>query len=564
MKMTKYFTLMNLAMFIMATFMTMKFSMTKKNVLIEWKLFTMESMNLEMLIFIDFKSMSFFSCVLLITLAIITYSQFYMESSSKKTQFMKLIILFVASMSILIFSPNMITMIMGWEGLGMTSFILIMFYQNKKSVMSAMYTMIMNRLGDIMIIISMFNMMNLGSWMFYSPIFEKKEMILGFLLIGAFSKSAQIPFSSWLTEAMAAPTPVSALVHSSTLVTAGIYLIIRFELTMKFHSMTKIIMLVSLLTLLMASINSLYEWDIKKLVALSTLSQLSTMFIVISMNLFSLALFHVMMHAMFKALIFLCASSLISFSNTQDIRQMMGMNTMLFTMMSLNSASMALCGLPFMSGFYSKDLIMETASMQNKTWIFNLIFYWAMSTTMIYSMKMSILISTKNSKMKHKKLKEDNMQLVSKMILLLVSIGLGNKLNWMLNINYLIPQINLGQKMLPILMMILFILSMESYINKQKKLKLKINTVKKFKNYMWFMKSLGFKIKNTALMTYFMVFKNSEKGILTKNNMVMVKTTLMISNIWFTMTHKKFSSINVMILIMLITLVFLNSLNYKT
>nr|YP_010254921.1 NADH dehydrogenase subunit 5 [Pealius machili]QUA05860.1 NADH dehydrogenase subunit 5 [Pealius machili] len=555
MKLTKYFVLMNLTMFILAALMTMKFSMMKKDLLVEWKLFSMESINLEMLIFVDFKSMAFFSSVLLITLAIILYSQFYMESSNKKTQFMKMIILFVTSMSILIFSPNMITMIMGWEGLGMTSFVLIMFYQNKKSVMSAMYTMIMNRLGDIMILISMFNMMNLSSWMFYSPIFEKKELIMSFLLIGAFSKSAQIPFSSWLTEAMAAPTPVSALVHSSTLVTAGIYLIIRFELTMKFYKMSKIIMFVSLLTLMMASINSLYEWDIKKLVALSTLSQLSTMFMVISMNLFSLALFHVMMHAMFKALIFLCASSLISFSNTQDIRQMMGMNTMMFTLMSLNSASMALCGLPFMSGFYSKDLIMEMASMQNKTWMFNLIFYWAMSTTMIYSMKTSILISTKNSKMKHKKLKESNMQISSKMLLLVASIILGNKLNWILNINYNIAQIDFKQKILPILMMMMFIITMEKFMNNKKKTSIKINSTKMFKNYMWFLKSLGFKIKNTTLMFYFLMFKNSEKGILTKNNMMMMKTTLSISNIWFVLTHKKFSTINILILIMLIAVI---------
>lgn len=467
-------------------------------------------------------------------------------------------------MSILIFRPNIITIIMGWEGLGITSFVLIMFYQNKKSVIRAIYTIIINRLGDIIILIRIFNIINLRSWIFYSPIFEKKELIIRFLLIGAFSKRAQIPFSSWLTEAIAAPTPVSALVHSSTLVTAGIYLIIRFELTIKFYKIRKIIIFVRLLTLIIARINSLYEWDIKKLVALSTLSQLRTIFIVISINLFSLALFHVIIHAIFKALIFLCARSLISFSNTQDIRQIIGINTIIFTLISLNSASMALCGLPFISGFYSKDLIIEIARIQNKTWIFNLIFYWAIRTTIIYSIKTRILISTKNRKIKHKKLKERNIQIRRKILLLVASIILGNKLNWILNINYNIAQIDFKQKILPILIIIIFIITIEKFINNKKKTRIKINRTKIFKNYIWFLKRLGFKIKNTTLIFYFLIFKNREKGILTKNNIIIIKTTLSIRNIWFVLTHKKFRTINILILIILIAVIFLNSLNHKT
>lgn len=528
--------------------------------MIEWKIFNIEAINLEFLILIDYQSLIFLSCVLLITRAIITYSEFYIEQRTKKIGFIKIIILFVSSIAILILRPNIISLIIGWEGLGISSFVLIMFYQNKKSLIRAIFTIVINRLGDIIIILRILKIINLNSWMFNSMLFIDTKIMIAILIIGAFSKRAQIPFSSWLTEAMAAPTPISALVHSSTLVTAGVYLIIRLELTIKYSNINKIIFVIRIATIIIASVNSLIEWDIKKLVALSTLSQLRLIFITISINIYQLAIFHVLIHAIFKALIFLCRRSIISFSNTQDIRKILGSSRLTITIIRFNIATLALCGFPFIAGFYSKDLIIEIIRINNKNWIINRVFYLCIWTTIIYSVKTRIILTTKKRKIKQKTSAEKKFQTIRKILLLTPTIILGNKINWIINLNFKIAQISVLQKTLPLIIITISVLTIERALSHFKLNKIKYNFNYKFLNYMWFLKSIGFTIKNLTLLVYFSTFKNREKGVFTQIIKTTTRIPINIRKKWFSVTHKKFKNIRLIIIISLIIVIFLNSL----
>lgn len=183
------------------------------------------------------------------------------------------------------------------------------------------------------------------------------------VMVGSITKRAQIPFSAWLPAAIAAPTPVSSLVHSSTLVTAGVYLLIRFYPSLGVHYyFCNCMFYVGVVTCLMARFSALYENDLKKVVALSTLSQLGVMVMAVGLGFPMLGFFHLVTHALFKALLFICAGTIIhSMQNNQDIRMMGGLwFRMPVTCMVLNVANLALCGFPFIAGFYSKDLIVES------------------------------------------------------------------------------------------------------------------------------------------------------------------------------------------------------------
>jgi len=176
------------------------------------------------------------------------------------------------------------------------------------------------------------------------------------------TKRAQIPFSAWLPAAMAAPTPVSALVHSSTLVTAGVYLLIRFSPALGGVEQ-RVLLLLAGLTMFMAGLGANFETDLKKIIALSTLSQLGVIMGILALGYAKLAFFHLLAHALFKALLFMCAGSVIhSVGGTQDIRSIGGLiYSMPLSITSINLANLALCGTPFLAGFYSKDLILEVA-----------------------------------------------------------------------------------------------------------------------------------------------------------------------------------------------------------
>nr|DAC76838.1 TPA_asm: NADH dehydrogenase subunit 5 [Pseudomyrmex peperi] len=327
-------------------------------VIMEWMVYSFKSMNITFYLMIDWVSLQFMGIVLLISSMVMLYSTVYMYGDVNLSRFYLLVLMFIISMILMILSPNLISILVGWDGLGLVSYCLVIYYNNYSSYNSGMVTVLSNRVGDVGILMSIGLMSSYGSWSIY--ILDDSLLIMSFVLIGAMTKSAQIPFSYWLPQAMAAPTPVSSLVHSSTLVTAGVYLLIRFNDLLMNSGMGGLFEL-SLLTMFMSGLMANFEYDLKKIIALSTLSQLGLMMMILSIGLKNVALFHMETHAIFKSLLFLCAGSMIHLMmNNQDIRYYGKMNEFIpFIMMSFYISSLSLCGAPFLAGFYSKDLIME-------------------------------------------------------------------------------------------------------------------------------------------------------------------------------------------------------------
>jgi len=270
-------------------------------------------------------------------------------------------VLFVVSIILIIFSPNIVRILLGWDGLGLVSYCLVIYYQNMKSLNAGLLTILSNRVGDIAILLSIAWIFNYGGWnILIIESMYKGEIVLlsGLVILAALTKSAQIPFSAWLPAAIAAPTPISALVHSSTLVTAGVYLIVRFS---EILGVNRVLYFLSVTTIFMSGLGANFEIDLKKIIALSTLSQLGVMMIALSLGFLELAYFHLLMHALFKSLLFLCAGVCIhGFEDKQDIRVLGGViERAPLTTFYFLGCSLALCGFPFMSGFYSKDTILE-------------------------------------------------------------------------------------------------------------------------------------------------------------------------------------------------------------
>lgn len=285
--------------------------------------------------------------------------------------------------------PNAFILILGWDGLGLISYILVIFYQRTNSFNSGIMTIIRNRIGDVIIIIIIIFILNFGSFDLIR--INKLEFICEiFIVIAGLTKRAQIPFSAWLPAAIAAPTPVSSLVHSSTLVTAGVYLLIRFDFLFQIKFISEILFKISLLTILIAGINAFFENDLKKIIAFSTLSQLSIIIVVLSINLTNLAFFHLIIHAVFKSILFLGAGFVIhNLMGKQDIRILS--DFFFFSPLVLRCILISfysLIGIPFIGGFYSKDLILEYFLLKNFNLIVLVIFVLGVIFTFLYNIRL--------------------------------------------------------------------------------------------------------------------------------------------------------------------------------
>nr|WGO57776.1 NADH dehydrogenase subunit 5 [Episymploce sp.] len=361
---------------------------------IEWEIIMLNSNSIVMTFLFDWMSLLFMGFVLFISSLVIFYSEDYMHGDYNLNRFIYLVLLFVMSMMFLIISPNMISILLGWDGLGLVSYCLVIYYQNVKSYNAGMLTALSNRVGDVALLMVIAWMLNFGSWnyIYYLDCMKysiEMEIITFLVVLAAMTKSAQIPFSAWLPAAMAAPTPVSALVHSSTLVTAGVYLLIRFSSS--FNSWLNILLLlISGLTMFMAGLGANFEYDLKKIIALSTLSQLGLMMSILSMGFANLAFFHLLTHALFKALLFMCAGVVIhSMKDSQDIRFMGNLSfQMPLTSSCLMVSNFALCGMPFLAGFYSKDLILEMVSLSYINIFGFILFYFSTGLTVCYSFRL--------------------------------------------------------------------------------------------------------------------------------------------------------------------------------
>nr|QFP99297.1 NADH dehydrogenase subunit 5 [Myrmoplasta mira] len=360
----------------------------------DWEFFSMNSCYFVMTLLFDWMSLLFIGSVFLISSMVLYYSYSYMSGDCNVLRFLYLVVLFIISMMFMIFSPNLVSILIGWDGLGLVSYCLVIYFQNIKSYNAGMLTILTNRVGDICILFSIAWVLNNGSWHFMYYVYYDNSWffyLVVLLVLASFTKSAQIPFSSWLPAAMAAPTPVSALVHSSTLVTAGVYLLIRFNVLFTFYtSFSSFLLLLSVLTMFMSGLGASFEFDLKKIIALSTLSQLGLMMTVLFAGSCYISFFHLLTHAFFKALLFLCAGLIIHCMNdSQDIRGMGAlMNHFPYTLSGFCVANASLCGFPFLSGFYSKDLSIEFVQMDNFNGLIYLIFMLSIGLTMIYTFRL--------------------------------------------------------------------------------------------------------------------------------------------------------------------------------
>nr|UHM24567.1 NADH dehydrogenase subunit 5 [Papilio machaon annae] len=491
-----FFSMMNF-------FFMIYFIMENVTFFLEWEIISFNSMSIVMSILLDWMSLLFMMFVTMISSSVIYYSKSYMSSELNLNRFIILVLLFVFSMILLIISPNMIKIFLGWDGLGLVSYCLVIYYQNIKSYNAGMLTALSNRIGDVMILMVVSWMMNYGSWnyIFFLNFMNNDFMmkIISFLLIiAAMTKSAQIPFSSWLPAAMAAPTPVSALVHSSTLVTAGVYLLIRFNMMLMDMIFLKFLLLLSGLTMFMAGISANYEFDLKKIIALSTLSQLGLMMSILSMGMPDLAFFHLLTHAMFKALLFMCAGVVIHMMNDiQDIRYMGGISFYIpLTSLCLNISNLALCGIPFLAGFYSKDMILEMVSMSNLNLMIFFLYYFSTGLTMFYTIRLLfyLMVNDYNLMVIYNLYDEDYVMLKSMFMLLFMSLIVGSFLSWMIfNYPYMIYlPINMKMMVIYVMLMGLFlgylISNMKIYsVNKF----LMTYNLSNFLCLMWFMPNLS-------------------------------------------------------------------------
>jgi NADH-quinone oxidoreductase subunit L len=341
------------------------------------------------------------------------FSMGYMSHDEGYYKFFAYLNLFIFSMLLLVLGSNYFVLFFGWEGVGMCSYLLIGFHysdleKGTSNSVAARKAFIMNRIGDVGLLFALFMILGTFGTVEYNEIGQKLSDIklAGFplpyvavggitlcLFLAATGKSAQIPLFTWLPDAMAGPTPVSALIHAATMVTAGIYLVVRSNFLFELAPFTKeVILYIGLATSLVAAFIAMRQSDIKKVLAYSTVSQLGLMFVALGMGAYTVALFHVTTHAFFKALLFLGSGSVIhAMSDEQDIRKMGGLAKKIpTTHLTFLIGTLAIAGFPFLSGFYSKDEILAHALMHNP-FIYGVLMI-AVTLTAIYMFRLYFLV----------------------------------------------------------------------------------------------------------------------------------------------------------------------------
>ena len=328
------------------------------------------------------------------------YSIGYMSSDPHKPRFMSYLSLFTFSMLMLVTADNFLQLFFGWEGVGLCSYLLIGFwYKKPKANTAAIKAFVVNRVGDfafaigIFLIFYFYGTVNYNEVFIKTPMLLKKEIIFFgiqsnlitliclMLFIGAMGKSAQILLHTWLPDAMEGPTPVSALIHAATMVTAGVFLVVRCSPIFEYsQTALNIVTIIGMVTAFFAATVAIVQNDIKKIIAYSTCSQLGYMFFAVGIGAYNVAIFHLFTHAFFKALLFLGAGCVIhSFKDEQDIRSMGGVIKKIpYTYVLMIIGTLALTGFPLLSGYYSKDAIIEFAYLKDST-----LGYWASTTGII-------------------------------------------------------------------------------------------------------------------------------------------------------------------------------------
>nr|BAV25110.1 NADH dehydrogenase subunit 5 [Abyssogena mariana] len=332
--------------------------------------------------------------VMYISAVVMMYSWFYMSHEVYFKRFMLLLALFVLAMLLLVFVPGFLSMMIGWDFLGVISYLLVVYRMNKPSLSAGTLTFVSNRVGDACFIMGIVFLMASMAFDCSSMWSSSSQFIIaGAVSLGSLTKSAQVPFSAWLPAAMAAPTPVSTLVHSSTLVAAGVYVMLRYPDLVN-ESWDLAVFVCSCSTLLIAGSSSAGEMDLKKVLALSTLSQVASMMLFLAMGAIQVAFFHMVVHSFLKALLFMAVGSIIFYSGgLQDVRLMGGLAwkaPLLYLWLVISILS--LVGLPFMAGFYSKEYMVASLVDGNFPMMSAIMVVLGMASTLFYSGRVLVLL----------------------------------------------------------------------------------------------------------------------------------------------------------------------------
>lgn len=433
---------------------------------------SIDDLNIGIGYLVDEFSAIMLSIVLLISFLVHIYSIAYMKDESDFKRFFSYIALFTFSMILLVMSNNLIQLFIGWEGVGLVSYLLIGFFYKKKSAIKAnLKAFLINRIGDMFFILGIAMIYALLDSFDYKTIFlnidstnlDNLKTYFGFgyidlaclfLFIGAMAKSAQIPLHVWLPDSMEGPTPISALIHAATMVTAGIFMVGRlsplFELT---DFTTDFILVVGASTAFFMGLIAIFENDIKRVIAYSTISQLGYMVAALGINAYTASFFHLYTHAFFKALLFLCAGSIImSLHHNQDITKMGGLKSKLpITFYCFVTGTLCIIGFPLTSGFFSKDLILEIMlyNSSNISFVAYIMLLLGAFVTTIYSLRLLFIVFYGNyrgdsSDVIHE---QSNFILIPLIILAVLSIFSGYLIEVFINMSiyfYGIKNINYG------------------------------------------------------------------------------------------------------------------------
>ena len=395
------------------------------SVLLDFELINFLENRFNFIILFDFYRLIFLIRVLLISRRVFTFSVSYINFDKYYNRFHFLLLSFVASILLLIIRPNLIRILLGWDGLGISSYLLVIYYRRSKSYNAGIITVISNRVGDALIIICFRRLIYINSLNIFISSYSARPTLYWIFLLLIFAgctKSAQIPFSAWLPAAIAAPTPVSALVHSSTLVTAGVYLIFRYENLLILININLFLVILGSLTMFIARVRAFFEIDIKKIVALSTLRQLGVMMSALGAGFYLLGFFHLLSHAFFKALLFIRAGNLIHSSESyQDLRVIGGGIEILPLRTSITlGCSRRLCGVPFISAFYSKEAIIEILLIYNMSFYFYTVIIIGVLLTIFYRIRFLTLALSRTRIRNALTLKQDKDYFVNSRILILI------------------------------------------------------------------------------------------------------------------------------------------------